>query len=259
MVSSVLLSLALLAHGADPRPISADEATANLVKFFVTIALALIMIVPVLAPLFRSDSEGPESATSPGADPKNLSLVGWVGLGLMVILSMAWWLTRTSFVELTTPEADMPEHVHTQERGGQIAMWADFHAEVSRIESGEVRIHLTDSYSRPIAARFFQAEIEPLASEVGTDATPDPSASATPQPRASATPTSSSGGASSLGPAAKEALASLNDTYRFVQMPRETKKYRIKVSTPGWSVTLKFEFDEGKGRRSLPIWCGANP
>lgn len=253
MVSSVLLSLALLAHGADPRPISADEATANMVKFFVTIALALVMIGPILAPLFRPESPGDEPSQGTQTAQKNLSLVGWVGVGLMLVLSMAWWLTRTSIVELSTQETPMPEHAHTQEKGGQIAMWADFHAEVSRIESGEVRIHLTDSYNRPIAARFFEAEIVPVAPS--SEVTPSPS----PGVRASATPTGDAEIDPSLGPGAKATLASLNDTYRFAQLRREDKAYRVRVATPGWSVTLKFEFDEGRGRRSLPIWCGTNP
>ncbi len=253
MVSSILLSLALLAHGADPRPISADEATANLVKFFVTIALALVMIVPVLTPLFRPESSGDEPSQGTQPSQKNLSLVGWVGVGLMLVLSMAWWLTRTSIVELTTKETPMPDHAHTQEKGGQIAMWADFHAEVSRIESGEVRIHLTDSYNRPIAARFFEAEIAPVAGPPALTPSPTPGAGA------SATPVDNSQSGQSLGEGAKATLPSLNDTYRFAQLGREDKSYRVRVTTPGWSVTLKFEFDEGKGRRSLPIWCGSNP
>ncbi len=248
MVSTLLLNLALFAHGADPRPISGDEATANLVKFFVTIFLALMMITPVLAPLFRPESSQEQSPHEP-APPKNLGLIGWVGVGLMLVLSMSWWLARTSIVELNTKEGPKPDHAHTSEQGGQIAMWADFHAEVSRIESGEVRIHLTDSYNRAIAARFFQAEIQPI--ELSS-ATPTPTAAV---PGASATPVDSLPDGR-LGPNSVETVPSLNDTYRFASLPRESKAYRIRIQTPGWSVTLKFEFDEGRGRRSLPIWCG---
>lgn len=248
MVSSILLNL--LAHGADPRPISGDEATANLVKFFVTIFLALMMVTPVLAPLFRADSTKDQSPQEQ-APPKNLALIGWVGIGLMLVLSMSWWLARTSLVELNAKEAPMPEHTHTIEQGGQMAMWSDFHAEVSRIESGEVRIHLSDSYNRAIAARFFQAEIV----AVDPSDTPTPATAKTPAPRASATPTDDAP-KNSLGAKAVETMPALNDTYRFAVLPREAKAYRVRVQTPGWSVTLKFEFDEGRGRRSLPIWCG---
>ena len=257
MVSAILLNLALLAHGADPRPISGDEATANLVKFFVTIFLALMMVTPVLAPLFRAD-DSKERSPQEQAPPKNLALVGWVGIGLMLVLSMSWWLARTSLVELTTKEAPLPDHTHTIEQGGQMAMWSDFHAEVSRIESGEVRIHLSDSYNRPIAARFFQAEIVSVEPTVAptSENSPAPTVNETPVPRASATPTDDGSPRNSLGINAVETSPALNDTYRFAVLPREAKAYRVRVKTPGWSVTLKFEFDEGRGRRSLPIWCG---
>lgn len=290
MVSSVLLSWALLAHGADPRPITADEAGANLIKFFVTIVLALVMVVPVLLPLFKSEGTEAEADSSELAAEKNFSLIGWVGVGLMLVLSMAWWLTRTSLVELNTKEAPIEDHTHTQEQGGQIAMWSDFHAEVSRIESGEVRIHLTDSFNRPIAARFFEAEFAPMVSDddastseddadsptagdatastseddadslTPADATDivDPSRAipGTKAPRgALASPTGGADAKSPLGPGAKMALPSLNDSYRFAHLDRKVTAYRVRVTTPGWFVTLKFEFTEGKGKHSLPIWC----
>ena len=267
MVSSVLLSWALLAHGADPRPITADEAGANLIKFFVTIVLALVMVVPVLLPLFKSDPVQAEADSSELAAEKNFSLIGWVGVGLMLVLSMAWWLTRTSLVELNTKEVPIQDHNHTQEQGGQIAMWSDFHAEVSRIESGEVRIHLTDSFNRPIAARFFEAEFAPMdtddaASTSADDADIDDVGSTTRDaagakaPRgAVASPAGEANSKSPLGPGAKMALPSLNDSYRFAHLDRNVRAYRVRVTTPGWFVTLKFEFTEGKGKRSLPIWC----
>jgi hypothetical protein len=240
----------LLAHGADPRPIRWDEATANLVKFFVTILLALLLSYPVLAPLFPRRSETQES-TLEKAEP-NSGLVGWLALGLLLILSMAWWLTRTSIVELTTSEVPAPEHAHTQERGGQVAMWGDFHAEVARIESGEVRVYLTDSYNRPIAARFFQAEVTPIPADSTGVTDPVARATATPnvaEPRAA-------GPAVAGARQAKVTVPALDDSYRFARLDRSDKAYRVKITTPGWSVTLKFEFDETSRRRSLPIWCG---
>ena len=218
--------LTLLAHGADPRPIRWDEATANLVKFFVTIMLALVMSYPVLAPLFPKKGEQEREEPSEPSEGSS-GLVGWVAIGLTLVLSMAWWLTRTSIIELTTAETPKPNHAHAQENGGQIAMWGDFHAEVARIQSGEVRVYLTDSYNRPIAARFFEAEITPIQDK-----------------------TEKSG-------KAKETIPGLNDDYRFALMGEEWKAYRVKVKTPGWSVNLKFAFDGLSGRRSLPIWCGS--
>ncbi len=255
----------LLAHGADPRPISWDEATANLVKFFVTILLAVLMSYPVLAPLFTGEgeeTEGEGEEQKPASPTENNSgLLGWVGLGLLLMLSMAWWLTRTSIVELTAAVDPTPEHAHTQEKGGQVAMWGDFHAEVSRIESGEVRVYLTDSYNRPIAARFFDAEITPFAPD--SEAAPAPtegSAEASATPVAVATPNQppsqpeEAPTASAVVP--HSTMPALNDSYRFARLGQERKAYRVKVKTPGWSVTLKFVFDGENGRRSLPIWCG---
>lgn len=223
-----LLSFLLWAHGADPRPIRIDEASANLVKFFVTILIALVMTYPVLAPLFPKkarDAEAPAEASE-----ANSGVVGWVALGLLLVLSMAWWLTRTSIVELNAQETPIADHAHVQERGGQVAMWGDFHAEVARIESGEVRVYLTDSYNRPISARFFEAEVAPV--KAGTGANSEPTA----EP--------------------KPTISALDDSYRFALLGQEARAYRVKVSTPGWSVKLKFEFDNERGRRSLPLWCG---
>ena len=145
----------------------------------------------------------------------------------------------------------MPDHGHTQERGGQVAMWGDFHAEVARIESGEVRVYLTDSYNRPIAARFFDAQVTPY------DPVPQPDRPAEATAVATATPLNED--TSRPSPAESKprpTLPALNDSYRFARMERDDKAYRVKVSTPGWSVTLKFQFDGENGRRSLPIWCG---
>lgn len=261
--------LILLAHGADPRPIRWDEATANLVKFFVTILIALVMSYPVLAPLFPKKGEEPDGPSEPSEG--NSGLVGWVALGLMLVLSMAWWLTRTSIVELTTAETPMPDHAHAQERGGQIAMWADFHAEVARVQSGEVRVYLTDSYNRPIAARYFEAEITPFRSDraprQGDSPSSDPAASpeatslatATPAaPRSESPDSNNPAPAEKLGEsgATKSTVAGLSDDYRFALLGEEWKAYRVRVKTPGWSVNLKFAFDGANGRRSLPIWCG---
>lgn len=242
----------LLAHGADPRPISWDEATANLVKFFVTILLAVLMSYPVLAPLFTgedeaADDDAVEQQPAPATD-QNSGLLGWVGIGLLLMLSMAWWLTRTSIVELTAASTPTPEHAHTQEMGGQVAMWGDFHAEVSRIESGEVRVYLSDAYNRPIAARFFEAEITPF-QEPAKDSSPLATPTDKPSPASDLSTAPSPGTARLTKPA-------LNESYRFARLDQQDKAYRVKVKTPGWSVTLKFVFDGENGRRSLPIWCG---
>lgn len=231
----------LLAHGADPRPLDWDEALANLVKFGVTFLMIGFMSYPILAPLFsttgkseRDESETAEPPLPADQAPEhrldNRDVVGWVGMGLLLVISMFWWLARSSLVEVLTEEPSMKEdHAHAQMAGGQVAMWGDFHAEVSRIESGEVRIYLRDSYNRDISAQFFDAKVLPL--ELG------------------ANPTLEEEG---------EYLATepaLNGAYRFLRAPTQYQEYKIKVVTPGWTSSLRFAFDGTKGKSSLPIWC----
>lgn len=214
----------LLAHGADPTPLDWDEALANIVKLGVTFLVVAVMSYPVLAPLLKPAQEDSEKQAPP---PRN-ELLGWFGVAAFLFLAMGWWLTRTSIAEVMTEESALREdHAHTQVEGGQIAMWGDFHAEVVRIESGEVRVFLSDSYNRPIGARFFQASVAPFTDDE------------TNQPEDFV-----------------ETLPALDGSYRFALSDREKSSVRVKVGTPGWSVTLKFDFDKEGGRRSLPIWCG---
>lgn len=247
---SSLVEQIVLAHGADPTPLDWDEALANIVKFFVTFVLIGFLSYPVLAPLFSGPEEAPSKATSNADRPKlnNTEAVGWVGAGLLLILAVGWWLTRTSLVEVMTEESTVKEdHAHTQTEGGQIAMWADFHAEVVRVESGELRVYLRDSYNREIAARFFEAEVQPL------ESAPQPTDDVTPTPRATASPRVSGDSASKEGFLSTE--SALNQAYRFCRLGREVNRYRVKISTPGWTTTLKFDFNGSRGKRSLPIWC----
>lgn len=226
----------LFGHGSDPTPLAWDEALANLVKFGVTFILIAFLSYPVLAPLLtetevEDTEEGTGDAEGPSAPDKTRSdIVGWIAVALITVLAVGWWLARTSFVEVMTEEQRIEEdHAHTQEKGGQVAMWGDFHAEVVRIESGEVRVYLRDAYNRDIAARYFEAEIQPIPEELDPEKAKE-------------------GEFLPTKPA-------LNDAYRFSRLSRELEEYRVKVTTPGWSTTLKMDFDGGKGRRSLPIWC----
>lgn len=222
MVLSYDFITLLLAHGADPTPLNWDEALANLVKFGVTFILIGFMSYPILEPLLKneeSSAENPEKASRARGET-----MGWIFLAGALVFGLGWWLTRTSVVEVMAEEPALKEdHAHAQEQGGQVAMWADFHAEVVRVESGEVRVFLRDSYNRDIAARFFDSEVAPVTEQTDDDFQPT--------------------------------QTSLNDSYRFIRLDTGYNSYRVRVSTPGWSTTLKFEFDESRGRRSLPIWC----
>jgi hypothetical protein len=218
----------LLAHGADPTPLDWDEALANLVKFGVTFVLIGFMSYPILEPLLKEqDSEQGEQAGQDSRARTKGEAIGWVLVAAALVLGMGWWLTRTSIVEVMAEEPRQKEdHAHSQEVGGQVAMWADFHAEVVRVESGEVRIYLRDSYNRDISSRFFDVEVAPV-TEFADDNF-------------------------------LKTQSSLNEAYRFVRLEADYMKYRVRVSTPGWNTTLKFEFNGDKGRRSLPIWCATN-
>ena len=241
----------ILAHGADPTPLDWDEALANLVKFSVTFILIGFLSYPIIAPLFSGDDGASEDkAASNAAGINNSEAVGWLGAGLLLVLAVGWWLTRTSIVEVMTEESTIKEdHAHTQTEGGQIGMWGDFHAEVVRVESGEIRIFLRDSYNRDIAARFFDADVQPLEGDLpNTEVeTPTPKAIATPQARTAQTAVDD--------PTFHSTESALNEAYRFCRLPRDVNRYRVKISTPGWNTTLKFNFDGTKGKRSLPIWC----
>lgn len=252
----------LLAHGSDPTPLNWDEALADLVKFTVTFVLIGFMSYPVLAPLLNQDKEEStedhaESEESSGAPvgtknndaeavdntPKsNKGVAGWLAVALLLVLSMFWWLARASLVEVITQEPSIKEnHVHASEEGGQVAMWGDFHTEVARVESGEVRIYLRDSFSRSIAGEYFKAKILPIV----------PKGQATPSPT-SATEVSTKPGEEDLSDYV-DAELSLDGTYRFARLPREAKEYKVKITTPGWTSSFRFVFDGSKGRSS--IWC----
>lgn len=232
MVSQI--AILLLAHGADPTPLDWDEALANLVKFAVTITVIAFMAYPILGPLLTEPRDDAEVSDAVKESPTGLKneIVGWIALGLVVVLGLGWWLLRTSVVEVMTEETRMSEeHAHTQTEGGQVAMWADFHAEVVRVESGELRVYLRDSYNRDIDARYFEAEVAALTQDAAQDEQVEEESIAT--------------------------TAALNDAYRFARLPRESTSYRLEISTPGWSTNLKFDFDGTQGRRSLPIWCAS--
>lgn len=261
MVLSSLLTT-LLAHGSDPTPLNWDEALADLVKFTVTFVLIGFMSYPVLAPLLHQDndegsvseteaqksadaSEDSEPSATQGADdpPKsNRTIAGWLAVALLLVLSMFWWLARASLVEVITQEPSIKEnHAHASEEGGQVAMWGDFHTEVARVESGEVRIYLRDSFSRSIAGEYFKAKILPITP--GEKSEPSP----TPAPKAMENPPDQD-----LSNYVDTEL-SLDGTYRFARLPREAKEYKVKITTPGWTSSFRFVFDGSKGRSS--IWC----
>ena len=227
--------IGLFAHGADPTPLAWDTALANLIKFFVSFLFVGVVMHPILQPIFSSDSSPDDSeatlsqADSESSNSHSNDAIGWLLLGLTLVLAVGWWLVRTSLVEVNTKESlRAEEHAHGQSEGGQVAMWGDFHAEVVRVESGELRIYLRDSYNRDISSKFFQATVQVINVESRED-----------------------------NEEYEKTSEALNGSFRFIRLPLTARHYRVKVSTSGWSSRLKFSFDESQGKRSLPTWCSS--
>lgn len=152
-------------------------------------------------------------------------LVGWGALAAFVVLGMSWWLTRQSVTEAVAPPPRAEEHQHYAPNGGQVAMWGDYHVELARVVSGEYRLWLTDAYRRAIAPEHWQAEV--FVREDGE-----------------------------LSPEGVPMEAGLGGNYRFALLPQDAKDVQVRVGVPGWNVKLNFVFDESRGKRTLPMWCG---
>lgn len=203
-----------LAHGADPTPLPWDELLANIIKFTVTIGMVIAFAGQILAPLFKDADE-----------KRKQQLVGWVAMAALLVLGMGWWLTRQTLTEAVAEDPRNAKHAeHANRSGGQVVMWGDYHAEVSRLVSGEFRLHLTDAYARPIGNQHFKAEIATKSGEEVDEY--------------------------------EKMIRSLDGDYYFARYPKEVKEVQVKVVVPGWWVKLDFSFDEQNGRRSLPLWCG---
>lgn len=203
----------LLAHGADPTPLGWDELLANLIKFGVTTGMVLAFAAQIVAPHFRELEE-----------KRRQEILGWAAIAAFLVLGMGWWLTRQSVTEVMTEENAGKHEVHLNSKGGQVAMWGDYHAEVMRLVSGEYRLFLTDAYRRPIGNEHFTAQI--AARRPG-------------EPEQF-----------------KKMDKALAGGYLFALLGPEDRAIAVKVGTPGWEVRLVFEFDESRGKRSLPLWCG---
>ncbi len=205
-----MTALLLLAHGADPRPLPTEDAVLRACVFLVFAGLVSLF---TWYRLWQPSLQNADS-TEPSTD------WGWQLFCALLLATFGWWLFRTVSVEMSLPKNTGIDHTHTPIEGGQVVMWWDFHAEISRVESGELRVFITDSYDRRILSDFYRIEV--------LDETAPP----------------------------RELIDSLDSSYRYARLPREQRDYRIRISTPGWSVVMVVEFDESRGRRSLPLWCG---
>ncbi|MBI3929395.1 MAG: hypothetical protein HY319_27870 [Armatimonadetes bacterium] len=205
-----------LAHGNDPEPSSPEELLANLVLFLVTLGVAAAFSGRVLGPMFADASRRQE-------------LVGWGALVAGLMLGVSWWLARQTVAEAFLAKPTPPQHdIHFLASGGQVAMWGDYHAEVSRFRSGEFRLFVSDAYRRPISTHHYRATIAPRDEKTGVP-----------------------------GPPLRSMEESAGKDYLFALLEPGDRSVQLEVAVPGRKVRLNFLFDETAGKRSRPIECGA--
>lgn len=209
--------LIVFAHGNDPGSLPPVELFGNWALAMVCLVLTAALARAALQPVFEQ-VEGKSRS----------EVAAWTAISIAVLLAMGTWITRQSLVEALSPASPVQEHAHSVYHGGQVVMWGDYHAEVARNVSGEVRIWLSDKYRRSISSEFFEATIYPRDVRTGkvdlTQAFP--------------------------------LEMSLDKDYRFAILDRSLKSIQVKIRYPGDYLFLDFDFDSPKGKKSLKDWCG---
>jgi hypothetical protein len=211
----------LFAHSADPYHLSGAELFGDWVLALVTLLLTGGLTWVAMAPLFQK------------ADARaRQELVGWVGMGLGILIVMGSWITRQSIESALQPAPVSTMHmVHGSQNGGQVVMWGDYHAELARLVSGEYRLWLSDGTENSIGAAFFSGKLLPRDPKTGK-----------------------------LDTAQTQNLeTSLDGLSRTAQLPREVKSVQVQLVYPGNTIKLNFTFDGGPRRKSLMQWCGSRP
>lgn len=197
-----------LGHGADPTPLTWDEVLATLGLASVTFGmLALLSYRAVLR-------------YAPGQDIRR-RLTAWAVLGAALVVGLLGAFLRSAFRQLS--EARPPDgfHGHYRGWGGQVAMYRNYHIEVTRDQAGDYRVFVTDAYRRPISPKFLRGS---LRAEKGDDPIP-------------------------LEP-------SLDNAYATARLPREVRQVRLLLTLPEKSVEYRFDFEQRPGPPLPPQLCG---
>lgn len=208
----------VFAHGGDPSNLPPTELFGNWALAIVTLLLTGGMARLALQPVFEEAETRKERS----------ELAGWTAISLGLLLLMGAWITRQSVVEAVSPPAILTDHQHAVYHGGVLSMWGDYHAELARVESGEFRMWLTDNYRRPISSEFFSGTIRPRNAKTGVC---DESA-------------------------ALELDDALDSTYRFAVLDRKCKSVEVRLTYPGGTITLDYQFDQPGWKRTMKDWCG---
>lgn len=148
----------LLAHGADPSPLTWDQALATFVLALGTVAVILGLGYRGLRPFLRDP--GP-------ADRKQI--LAWFGVGVGLVACVLYAFVMSAMQQLSEPTQPESFHKHYVSHGGQVGMWQNYHVEVARDESGEFRVWVSDAYRRGISARYFSGSLNGSALEASLD------------------------------------------------------------------------------------------
>lgn len=148
-------------------------------------------------------------------------LAAWAVVGALLAIGLIGAFLRSAFRQLS--EARPPDgfHGHYRGQGGQVAMYRNYHIEVTRNLAGEYRVFVTDAYRRSISPKFFGGNVR---AESGGDSIP-------------------------LEP-------SLDNAYATARLPREVRQIRLLLTLPGQSLNLRFDFSQRLGPPLPPQLCG---
>lgn len=137
-----------LAHGADPSPLTWDQALATFALCFGTVAVIVGLGYQGMKPFLR--------------DPGPLGrrqVLAWLGVGVGLVACVLYAFTVSALSQLAEPTEPESFHKHYVSHGGQVGMWQNYHVEVARDEAGEFRLWLSDSYRRGISAELYKGTI----------------------------------------------------------------------------------------------------
>lgn len=144
----------------------------------------------------------------------------WTALGAGLVLGLTVLVADSAKTQLSLRYPPPNYRAHYMLRGGQVAMWGNWHVEIARDVAGEYRVWVADAYRRPISAAYFEGRI-----------IPDPEG----------------------GPVELE--HSLDQSFAFAKLPRKLKVVRLELDLPGRRLHFRYSFDGTRRLSALPEWC----
>jgi hypothetical protein len=149
-----------LAHGADPSPLTWDQALATFVLALGTVTVILGLGYRGLRPFLRDP--GP-------ADRKQV--LTWFGVGVGLVACVLYAFFTSAMQQLSEPTQPESFHKHYVNHGGQVGMWQNYHVEVARDTAGEFRVWVSDAYRRGISPEYYSGTLNGAALEASLDST----------------------------------------------------------------------------------------